>query len=326
MSTTSHLGVDVSKHTLEICILDGSRAVHASFPNNREGFLDIARWLHERTFRVAMEATGRYHERFALFCIAQGWSTYVLDPKGFHNWCKDRHPRGHKTDRIDARMLAECLQETHHRRSPWVAPAAVRRQLRELTRRLSQLTEMMTQEKNRAGHLPFAGEVEESHSRVLALLEQEYDQVKAALDELIEGSEVLSRQLSRLLEIPSCGEVLARTVLAELGDVTRFEKAKDVTAWVGLVPRQHQSGTSVRKSERIPRGGNPRLRQMLYMGALSAMHPRSKWAAWVEPRKERGKEGKVLLVAMMDKLLRVMWGVLKNDEAFELEKALGGQG
>ena len=53
-------------------------------------------------------------------------------------------------------------KETHHRRSPWVAPAAVRRQLRELTRRLSQLTEMMTQEKNRAGHLPFAGEVEES--------------------------------------------------------------------------------------------------------------------------------------------------------------------
>ena len=58
---------------------------------------------------------------------------------------------------------------------------------------------------------------------------------------------------------------------------------------------------------------------MLYMAAMSAMHPKSKWAPWVEPRKERGKEGKVLLVAMMDKLLRVMWGVLKNDEAFELD-------
>ena len=70
------------------------------------------------------------------------------------------------------------------------------------------------------------------------------------------------------------GFITAVTVRMELGDLRRFERARQLSAFAGLSPRQFESGTSVRKRTRMSEAGSKRVRKVLYMAACSAIaHP-----------------------------------------------------
>ena len=113
---------------------------------------------------------------------------------------------------------------------------------------------------------------------------------------------------------------MARLMTVELGDLCKYEQGKDLTAVVGLTVKSEKSGTSVDKAEKISRRGNARVRKALYMAAMSAMKSKA-WKPWLERRKAKGKEGKRLVMAVMDKILRIAFGMMRHDTDFDPEIA-----
>ena len=156
--------------------------------------------------------------------------------------------------------------------------------------------------------------------RMQEFITQELKRLEQQLDELLKQDEQLHTNYKLLLSIPQVGKVLALTWLAEI-DEQNFQWAKDITAWLGLAPLEYSSGTSVYRPGQISHG-NIRLRQALYMGAMGAL-TNEQWEDWLEPQQARGKSGNKLLVALMDKLLRVCWGVLKHQQPFCPKTAFG---
>ncbi|KRG84051.1 transposase, partial [Stenotrophomonas daejeonensis] len=89
----------------------------------------------------------------------------------------------------------------------------------------------------------------------------------------------------------------------------------------GLNPARRQSGTHEGKV-RISRVGNATLRAKLYMPALVGKRHNPVLAAFAQRLAERGKPPKLILCALMRKLLHIVWGVLKSATPFDPRKAI----
>lgn len=314
--TTVFIGIDIAKSSFHAHTI-GSQKLSFDAPNTDKGFERLHKAVtQDAQVMLAIEATSTYHTALADWAHAQGWQVFVLNPAKLKHYVRSQRTT-HKDDAIDARLIAQYVSKHHEQLHAYRPQSLAHRQLRALSRRREQLTKMMTQESNRQGHLEAHSQLaSQSHQRLMKCLKEELEQVQADIQKLCAKDEVLKRKHKLLCQVPMVGCVIASALLAELGDVGRFKDAKEVTAWAGLVPLHERSGSSVNRGGKLSRQGNRRIRQLLYMAAMGAMRCKA-WQPWILKRQNNGKQGKKLLVAIMDKLLRICWGMLKHDTKFD---------
>ena len=148
---------------------------------------------------------------------------------------------------------------------------------------------------------------------------------------VVNSDETFKRDFDLLTSIDGVGPITAMTVLAEIGDLRCFERARQLTAYAGVSPRVVQSGTSVRGKTRMCKRGNKRIRQALYLSAMATLNTKKPNTLSLMHRRlcEEGKQGKSALGAVMRKQLTVMRAVLISevpyDPAFKGRGKLSGQ-
>ena len=191
------------------------------------------------------------------------------------------------------------------------------RELRALIRRCAALKEMQIKELQRRAHGSASALVRASIEQSIDRLDAEIVSISQAVSELIDGDQHLSRSQKLLLSIPGIGQQSAAILLAEIPDFLAFGHNKQISAFAGLSPQEHTSGSSVRGRTRVSKAGNPRLRAVLYMCALSARRANPTLKAFGDRLKDAGKPPKVVLIAVARKLLVIAYGVMKTQRAFQ---------
>lgn len=313
---SSFVGIDVSKAKLDVVILHDDQAPHFQVPNTPAGWNEIHRRLQERLpiTQIGLEATGRYGEGCARFLIACGYALSYLNPKLIHDFAK-LYPQRSKTDRDDAWLIAHYCRL--HRPDCWQPQDEAQMRLQQLSRRLHSLETMRQQERNRYQSGLNDPAVLQSMERVIACFEQEMQQVNQAIQQLIQQQPRLQQDCRLLVSIKGIGEKTAHLLLAELGDIRRFDSPKQLVAFVGVAPQHFQSGSSVNKRSKISKRGNVRVRTALYMPAVVAKQWNPACRALSQRLKERQKPGKVIVIAVLRKLLHQIFGVLKSGCPFD---------
>jgi transposase len=128
----------------------------------------------------------------------------------------------------------------------------------------------------------------------------------------------------RLITIPGVGPMTATALRAAIDDGSAFARARDLPAWLGLVPRQHTTGGTPRLLG-ISRRGNSYLRQLFIHGARAALPSLSKAdnpnGAWLRGLLARAHHN-VVVVALAAKLARIAWATLRKGTSFEHEPRL----
>jgi transposase len=129
----------------------------------------------------------------------------------------------------------------------------------------------------------------------------------------------------RLATIPGIGALNATALVAAVGDGGAFRRARDLGAWLGLVPKQHTTGGKPRLLG-ITKRGNKYLRTLLIHGARAALpslaasaSPMGAWLRRLLARTHRN----VAIVALAGKLARIAWAVLRGQESFDLRHGAG---
>jgi transposase len=124
----------------------------------------------------------------------------------------------------------------------------------------------------------------------------------------------------RLTTIPGIGVLNATALIAAIGNASGFDRARDLGAWLGLVPRQFTTGGKPRLLG-ITKRGNVYLRTLLVHGARAAMPTLSRsdtpLGQWLRGLLSRGMHRNVVIVALANKLARIAWAVLRKDCPFE---------
>lgn len=313
---SAFIGIDVSKATLDMAIRQGNSCRPFQVNNTPAGFRKIKRELSklDEISRIALEASGRYGEPLALWLFDQGYPVSYLNPKLTHRFAQTQI-RYNKTDADDARLIAHYAQL--HQPALWQAPTEAQRLLAQRSRRLEALQKERQRERNRLKSGFTDDFVCQQMQRHIDFLDQLIKDTKKAIRQLIRQDSALKNNYTLLTSIQGIGEATASLFLAEVGDVSRFDNIKQLTAFFGLDPQDWQSGTSVHRPAHISKHGNSRLRAALYMPALTAMKHNRSCQLLNQRLENKHKPGKVRVVAVMRKLLHQIFGVLKNQKPFD---------
>jgi transposase len=127
----------------------------------------------------------------------------------------------------------------------------------------------------------------------------------------------------RLQTIPGIGELTAAALIAYIGDITCFGRVGALVSLAGLGLKQQESGSSVWEPACIDRHGHGELRRLLYWCAIPAMRTDPTIATWAQRLRDRGKPEKVVIVAVMRKLIHIVFGVWKTQTPYDPTKVLG---
>ena len=281
-----HIGIDVHKREGQFCILaDGGEIVEQRIRTEPERFVAV---LGTRPHaRILIEAST--DSEWVARCLeALGHEVIVTDPN-FTPMYATRSRRV-KTDRRDARALAEACRlgayrpahrlsdpQRHVRGRLLVRDAVVRPR----TRYISLIRTLLRQHGfgvpsgsaesfvQRVQDLPLPGRLRSVVAPLLALMRPLNRQL-AYSDATIEHLAVQDPRVPRLRSVPSSGPVTAAAFLAVIDDVGRFHHAHQLEAYLGLVPREYNSGETQRRGP-ITKAGHSRTRWLLIQAAVSIL-------------------------------------------------------
>jgi len=309
------LGIDISKNKFNVASLREGKYKHKKFSNDLEGFKKLSKWLENhrvKDLHACMESTGIYGEALAEYLYDSGHRVSVVNPARIKGFAQSELIRT-KTDKVDASLIARFCQAM--KPGLWIPEPKEIRELRLRVRRLEALDKMRQQEVNR---LDVSDDVvrREIQDHINYLSEQ-IDSLKERIKDSINRNPQLRDKQKLLDSIPGVGEATINLVLSHFGYIEKFPSPNNLTSFLGIAPREYQSGSSVRGRRRMSKVGRSSLRKAFFMPALAAL----RWNPIIKQMKERmekaGKPKMLIVGAAMRKLIHLIYGVLKNRKPFD---------
>lgn len=315
------VGIDVSKKKLDVALLAHGKLKHKVVENTKTGYADLVVWLGKQNVvaqdvHACMESTGVYSEPAALGLQSLGLKVSMVNPTRIKGFGQSESIRN-KNDHADAGVIARYCAAMNP--PLWKAPAPEVRQLRAWNDRLAALNDIRQQEMNRIEALEFAGqEAVAAHvKKHVDWLDQQIAQLKKDIDDHIDRHPDLKRDVDLITSIPGLGRVTAAKVLGCVGDPRRFGDAKKLAAYLGVTPKQRQSGTSVRGRTTMSRQGSKEARTALYLPAVTAMRFNPLLTAFAKRMEANGMAKMAIVGAIMRKLVHQIYGVISSGKPFD---------
>lgn len=307
------VGIDVSKAHVDVSVL-GAKLDVQRFDNQAQGHsaltavfkpLDVA--------LVVMEATGGYEAELACALQAAGLPVAVVNPRQARDFAKSMG-RLAKTDKVDARMLAEFAAVLLRRDdlARFLRPLVDDQQqwLAALVARRRQLLSMLLSERQRLQSTPTG--LHPSIEAIVAAIKAQLDDIEAQMVTHVDDH---FAELDTVLQSASgIGPVASATLIAELPELGRLNR-REIAALVGIAPMANDSGSS--KGRRRIQGGRFDVRRVLYMAALTASRRNPVIKVFYDRLLAAGKLPKVALVACMRKLLTTLNAMVRTNKPWD---------
>ena len=309
------LGVDIAKKKFDVALLVNDKQKHKVFTNNQEGFRELLGWLKKKGVEhvhLCLEASSTYGDELATYMHDAGHTVSIVNPARIKGFAQSELMRT-KNDKVDAGLIARFCLAMHP--EPWAPAPPEMRQLQALVRRVDALINMRTQELHRLGTTQ--GTVEYSIREHIAYLDRQIEALKQQIADRIKSDPDLKIKRDLLKSIPGVGEATVAAILAELHMFETCDRVQKVVAFIGLAPREFTSGSSIKGKPRLSKVGNARLRKALFMPALVSIQCNPVIQTFYHRLKENGKNGKVIVCAIMRKLVHLIFGILKSGRPFD---------
>ncbi|WP_321283916.1 IS110 family transposase [uncultured Vibrio sp.] len=323
-----YLGIDVAKAKIDCCLLKdpvNSKRKSKTFTNNKVGFSKLLEWIDKMNIPLAnlhaiMEGTGVYHERAALALTNAGATVSIVNPAQVKDFGRGIAVRT-KTDRMDSLVLArygEMLQPP-----AWTPPPQEAKVLKALLARREAIAQDLRRELNRQEKAEVADTPElicQSLDDSIQFLQKQLDKIQKDIDDHINTHPNLRRDYELLISIPGVGQRVGNNLLSVIHS-QKFDSAEQLAAYLGLVPVERQSGTSLLGKARLSKAGPPRIRAVLYMAAVVATRRNPHVNALYERLLAKNKSKMAAIGAAMRKLVHLCFGVLKNQLPYQANYA-----
>jgi transposase len=312
------LGIDVSKKKLDLALLKNGEFFCKTVNNNQEGFEKILHFLTVQKVEkpeIYLESTGSYSKAVSNFFFDLEFSVKLVNPAKIHYFAKSKLQKN-KTDKADSKTIAEygsLFDEPNYEKM-----SEQIEELQGLYRCLNSLKDQSVQCKN---HLENEESLPKSvadiwHS-MLENVENQIEETEKLIKKIIKSDEKLKKDFDNLQTIPGIGETTAVAILAEVENINKFANARQLAAFVGVVPHEKTSGTSIHAKPKITKGGNSVLRKALHFPAIAAIRHSEIFGEIAQSLVDRGKRKMQAITAVARRLLHVIFGVLKSGKEFD---------
>lgn len=300
------IGIDICKYHLDV--YDDGTGTCQRIDNQPQAIAAMLASWSAAGVRVIFEATGSYDRALRTALDAANFAYVRVNPARARDFARAVSALA-KTDAIDARLLARMGRALDLAPSLPVDPS--REKLAHLHRRRDQLVATRADEKKRLG--PAEDGVRASIVAHIAWIDAEIGRLEADIDCLLANSPELLGLRRHLQSAPGVGPVTALTLIAHMPELGK-RSGKTITALAGLAPFNNDSGAF--RGQRHIHGGRRRVRQALYMAALTAMRKVPRLAAHYRNVISRSGHAKVAIIAVARKLLVALNAMVKSKQPF----------
>jgi transposase len=317
------IGIDVSKDKIDVAFLREGKTTVKEFSNSKKGFDNILTIITRDNLSIkiiCMESTGKYSDGVAEFFYALKFPVSIANPLQVKRFGQSALMRN-KTDKSDARVIAQFAEAMKPKL--WQPHSPERKKIKNLVRQLEHVKNQLVKEQTRQQEEKDEF-IKNSIIRAIDFLNKEVKLLRNEIESLMKNDADISEEKRLLTSIPGIGNETASRLIANL-EMNRFESAKQVSAFAGLSPQQHQSGSSIRGKTKISKQGDRQLRRALYMPAVVAIKCNPVIKPFYEKLVGRGMAKKAALCACMRKLLHISYGVLKTQSPFSAEHISQGK-
>lgn len=316
------VGIDIASATFTACIGTTPWAVvmkPETFDNHEDGFASFLDRMKEQNLPpdqtvACMEATGVYGEGLAYFLYASGYTVAVEPPLNIQR----KFPaNSSKNDSQDSQHIAEYACRYADKLSLWKPRDEILEQIKVLLTTRHQFSTQLTAHKNALHALNRKKVLSELARKVHAdMIEQITKHIKAIdveIRRLIDSNPTFKAALLLLLSIPGIGLQLA----AHLIIMTQYSlDPRVLSAFVGICPYEHESGSSIYRTPTSRHYGPPAIRKLLYLAACSVRTHRKEFRQYFLRKIAEGKPGKLVLNNIQNKLLKIACAVLRTQKPF----------
>lgn len=302
---------DVCKAALDVHIRVDGKAFQV--PNTYEGFDQIAVMLaHYDVSLILLESTGGYEDASACYFQSVGYDVAVINPRHARNFAIAMG-RLAKTDRLDAAILADfaAVIDTRPDRSRYIKPPtdAERKYLSQMVARRRQIVDLVATEKQRLAHADEYAKV--SINTIINFIELQLKGINKDISVYVKKN---FTDLSNLLsEIPGIGELSVGLLVGDVPELG-FIDNRQLSAIIGVAPFNHDSGK--RRGKRCISGGRQNVRNVLFMGIMSATRFNPVIKAFFDRLIAKGKPKKLAYIACIHKLLRIINAMVRDGTSF----------
>jgi transposase len=328
----NYLGIDVHKHESQVAVLDDDGEIDREIRVENANLDEIAE--EYAGAKAVIEATSNYYTIYDT--LDEYLDVVVADPQQ----TKAIGIAEVKNDRLDAKLLAQ-LRRAGMIAQSYVPPEELRER-RALVRGRKRLVEKRTDFKNEVHALldkqgvsydwdPFsvkgreilAGEDlsldlvgQQLLESFLSVIDEFTTQIEA-LEEVIEETAASLEATQLLMTIPGVSFYSSLLITAELGEIERFDEAKEAVSYAGLDPTVRESGDS-RTEGGISKRGSGDLRWILVQCVNTAVHRcNDPYLGRFYARLKRRKNHKIAIVATARKLLVSIFHMLQRKEVYD---------
>jgi transposase len=308
------VGLDISKDTIDACLLHDD--LWKKIPNNAKGFEQLKRWLKNRRatdVHFCMEATGTYYENAAEALADAGYMVSVVNPLQVKAFAQSLLTRA-KTDKVDAKIIAQFCAAHHP--PAWVPLTPKEREFRSLFRLCVNLKETRAAYLTQLQTPNLVAAAKETIEELVRTLDHQIAELEDQINQFMDRDPDLRRRRDLMFSIQGVADTTAALIFSEIPGIEEFHNSKAVAAFSGLSSRTKSSGTSVRGRGGITKVGNARLRKGLWWPAIVALTHNPVLKAFGQRLLAAGKPKKKVIVAVMRKLLVIIYGVLKSGKPF----------
>lgn len=325
------IGIDISKATLDVCVLSasGTMEIHYhEFSNNSKGFIHLLKWLKDKSegvaiedWRVCMENTGVYS--LQLNCFLHEKSIW----QSMENALQIKRSMGvvrGKTDKADCKTIAMYAYRFYDKLKPYVLPGETLLRLRALFSQRERLVSMHRQllvgNQSMKGYArELVKDIEDQNETLLKNLVEQIKRIDKSLKECLREDKELQRKARLIQSVPGIGQQTASYLLIVSRGMQSFSTAREFACYSGCAPFAHTSGTSIRGKTKVHFIANKKMKMLLHMAAMNAITFNDELKTYYQRKVAEGKNPMSVLNAVRFKLICRIFSVVKRNEEYQKE-------
>lgn len=313
------VGIDISKLTLDICVLEKDSVKHHQIQNRTS---DILLFFKKAVFKNSLacfENTGKYG--WELINVLSKLKMVFYQVNALHLKRSIGLVRG-KDDSIDAFRIAQFIQK-NHRETP-----AYRPKDKEVERIQILISKRNLLVKQRSQHKALKKEnkllnnlglpsLDKQTDKIIALLNKQILEIENLIDQIIRHNDELSRNHEIVTSIPGVGKIVSWNMIVKTNGYEKISNPRKFACYAGIAPFSQRSGTSINRKARVSHLADKAIKKLLHMAAMRAIQLDNDLRDYYIRKVEEGKNKMSVINAIRNKLVHRMFAMVKNQKLYD---------
>jgi len=313
-----NIGVDVSKSTLDICVLNPRSKEFHQIKNKSKSVVSFFKPYRGVDVRVCCENTGKYSWILLQVLTEYGILVYQVNP--LHLKRSMGLVRG-KNDIIDSYRIGLFISKNHKDLTPYQPIDKDIMKIKVLLSKRSLLVKQRAQHKANCKEDKLFKEMnleflEDYTDTLIEFLASKIKEIEVMIGEIIENNTELKKQYKIITSIPGVGQIVSWNVLVKTNAFKNITKARKFACYSGVAPFQFQSGSTIYSRPKVSHYADKTMKKLLHMAAMSAIQTNNDLRIYYLRKTAEGKNKMLVLNAVRNKIIQRIFAMVKSEKKY----------